>query len=89
MAPWSQWIAIGTDERWAREMMPLIMSGPMCFTSSGWMATISGASVFSLISTIPWNIAQSLMLKAGTAKLCSLATSRIALPVVSMGVISP
>src|SRR3954451_17641335 len=62
------------------------ISGPMWRTSSGWMATISGAFVSSLISTIPRNIAQSLMLKAGTAKLCSLATSRIALPVVSITV---
>ena len=64
--------------------MAVISSRPMCFTSSGWMATISGAPVCSLMSTMPWNIAQSLMLKAGTAKLCSLATSRILLPVVSM-----
>src|SRR6185312_6401495 len=69
-----------------RSMMPVTISRPMCRTSSGWIPMISGASVSSLISTIPWNIAQSLMLKAGTAKLCSLATSRIALPVVSIAV---
>jgi hypothetical protein len=85
VAPWSQCTAIGTVERWARSTMPVTISGPMCRTSSGWIATIRGASVSSLISTMPWNIAQSLMLKAGTAKLCSFATSRIALPVVSMG----
>ena len=45
MAPWSQWIAIGTLELRDRSMMPVIISRPMCFTSSGWMATINGAHV--------------------------------------------
>ena len=71
-------------ERCDRSMMPVIISRPMCATSSGWIPMISGAFFSSLISTMPLHIAQSLMLKAGTAKLFSLATSRIALPVVSM-----
>ncbi len=53
----------------------------MCETSSGWTAMMTGAFFSSLMSMIPVNIAQSLMLKAGMAKLWAFATSRMDLPV--------
>ncbi len=79
--PWSQWMATGTLERCARACIAGIRSVVMCGTSSGWMAMMTGAFFSSLMSMIPVNIAQSLMLKAGMAKLWALATSRMDLPV--------
>ena len=60
-----------------------------CETSSGWIAMMTGAFFSSLMSMTPRNIAQSLMLKAGMAKLFWLAMSRMDLPVYSTTVDSP
>ena len=73
--------ATGTLERCARACIAGMRSVVMCETSSGWIAMMTGAFFSSLMSMIPVNIAQSLMLKAGMAKLWAFATSRMDLPV--------
>src|SRR5690606_7199012 len=84
-APWSQWIATGTDEDFARSMIDGRNARVVCRSSFGWMATMSGAPSSSEMSMMPVNIAQSLMLKAGTAKLLSWAAAWIGEPVTGMG----
>src|SRR5687767_10727430 len=61
-------------------------SRPTCVTSSGWIATMSGALVSSQTSKMPLIIEKSLMLKAGTANWCARATWRRLTPLTSMGV---
>ena len=57
VAPWSRWIATGTEVWCAQAMTAGMKAVPTWLSSSGWMATRSGASVSSLTSTRPLSIA--------------------------------
>ena len=76
VAPWSKWIHIGTWDLFALSLHISMKLSPWNSNSFGWIAKITGACFSSQHSTTAFKICPVPILKAGTAKLCSLATDK-------------